>query len=1031
MSDRQKETSTFHVTVARFLVRWRGVFLALMLVLAVIGGMLIPKTRINADLTSNLPDDSPMRHGMTLLEQEFPQMDIRMQTLRILFVSEPPADSLQYALDGMLPGARLFDVRQNDTHTLYHYLLPTVADGPAVKQAVLDRFGERTVVELDDNSGMPDNLMLMIVTGVLVGMVILFLMCPSFIEPLLILLTLAIAILINMGTNALLPSVRLITHTLVVVLQLVLSMDYAIILMNRYRQERQSGLEKQPAMVAAIASAAPAILSSGLTTIVSLLMLIFMRLKIGADLGIVLSKGVLCSLIATFTVLPSFFLMFDKTSMSSRKRVPHLPTQSLARFELRFRIPLGILFVALFAGSWFLQRQTEISYAAVWPTPITKEFPDRNTLLMLYRTDDEPALLSMADSITALEKDVSFISYPSIAQKPLTASELAALSPELAGELPPDIIDLLYYAISHPERKERMRIDQLKPTADSLLALAGQLLPEESLSGISSRFDVNKMMRKLSFTPAPFPMPAPAPSFAEEAAAEPERIVETGFETEDEDAWAPDFFEEVEIPAAAPAEQVDTAQFFTYEQIVQQRTAADMADFLQYDSQQISMVYRIAGAGKKGTLNIKEFFDAVSKKILGNRIYAAMVSAESAAQFRDMKRRVDAVYAAGPQKKAHDPEGTQETKPSDEPAKVPEKHAHDSSTVITQHEQKPVTDTVVKIEPPAPEKAPVEETLSPLERLAEMAFSGKSYTAAQTHRALAAAGIPVKRQEIDLLYLYHGYKTARDTSCRLSLLEVADFLEGLKDNPLVAQYADSTQLARLGAVREQLDGQLGALRNENWSLAVITSDLPVESPQTFQFIENLQRLCKASLPGESYLIGYSQMYKEVKDGFPRELLVLTLLTIAALFLIIAVTFRSVVVPLLLIPTVLMAVWLNVFASGLGGSTMLFLAYLIVQSIRMGATIDYSILFTHYYRNGRLTQDRGASLATAYQSAFHAIMTSGLILILTPWFMTLVISGKMIISILRSISAGALAATLLILLVLPGTLTLMDRWICKK
>ena len=172
------------------------------------------------------------------------------------------------------------------------------------------------------------------------------------------------------------------------------------------------------------------------------------------------------------------------------------------------------------------------------------------------------------------------------------------------------------------------------------------------------------------------------------------------------------------------------------------------------------------------------------------------------------------------------------------------------------------------------------------------------------------------------------------------------------------------------------------------------------------------------------------MYKEIKEGFPRELLVLTLLTIAALFLIVALTFRSLIIPLLLLPTVLMAVWLHVFVSGLGGHHMLFLAYLIVQSILMGATIDYSILFTHYYCDARKTMDRGASLATAYRGAIHAIMTSGMILVAAPWLMTLVISGEMIISILRSISAGALAAILLILFVLPGALALMDKRITK-
>lgn len=1018
-----------------FLVRWRYALLALTAAAALISVLLIPRTRINADMTSNLPDDSPMRHGITLLEQYFPQMDIRMQTLRVMFLAEPPSDSLDTALGQRLEGARKLDVRQNGSYTLYHYMLPPEMDGKAILESIQDRFGDRVEVEVEDNSGMPDNIVMMMATGVITGLLILFLMCHSLIEPLLILLTLIFAIMINMGTNALLPSVRLITHTLAAVLQLVLSMDYAIILLNRYRQQRKD-LEKEQAMVAAIRSAAPAILSSGLTTIVSLLMLIFMRLKIGADLGIVLSKGVLCSLIATFTALPALILLCDKAIMKGRKHVPQIPTDGLARFELRFRLPLAILFIALFVGSWFLQRQTEISYAIVWPTPITKVFPPDNTLLMLYRTDDEQAMISLTDTIASLEEGVTCISYPSIALKPLSTEELAALSPELASQVPPEALDLLYYAASHPEREERMRIDELEPTAKSLLDMAGQLLPEEAMKDIASRFDMKRLMRQLSYAP---PMPSLIPS-APEAEAADDEVPQTEIPDQAVDQEMEDLEETVETeqPDAAeetiPQQTDTTAKSFTitYEEVMKQRTAAEMAEFLHFDKQQISMVYRLAGAGRRGrsaTMNMDEFFTAINDKVLKNKIYSVMVPAESAAQFREMRKEIDKIIQAGPTKPATPEEPATPTpdkpdNPAEGPAShtgVPDTPVHDTTSVKPAPEEHPVTVPPVEEEP---------EVLSPLEQLADMAFSGKRYSAAQCYSALTAAGVSVKREELDLLFLYYGYKNARDTSTRLSLMQVADYVNRLAENPLIRQYADSTQLAGLSGIQERLEGELGALRSNPWSLAVITSGLPVESDRTFDFIDHIQERCKASLGGETYLVGHSQMYKEIKEGFPRELLVLTLLTIAALFLIVALTFRSLIVPLLLIPTVLMAVWLNVFVSGLGGHHMLFLAYLIVQSILMGATIDYSILFTHYYCDARKTMDRGASLAAAYRGAIHAIMTSGMILVAAPWLMTLVISGEMIISILRSISAGALAAILLILFVLPGALALMDKRITK-
>lgn len=1028
--------------IAGLLVRWRGCLLALMTLAALVCAVLIPRARINGDLTSALPDRSHMRHGIDILEQHFPQMDIRMQTLRVLFLAEPPADSLQTALDDMLEGERMMEVRQNGDHTLYQYMLPADTKGKAVKERLQERFGSRIIAEIEDNSGMPDNIGLMLVIGVVLVLAILLLMCPSVVEVVLFLLTIGIAVLINMGTNALLPSVHLLTHTLSAVLQLVLSMDYAIILMNRYRQEKQEGLEGRTAMKEAIAHAAPSILSSGLTTIASLLMLVFMQLKIGADLGIVLSKGVLCSLIATFTVLPALILRFEKAILATQKRVPQLRTRGLAWFEAKYRFPLAFLFVAMFVGSWFLQKRTTISYSVVWPTRITKEFPPRNTLMLLYPTQDEQALVPMAGQIAEIDGGSSILSYPTIALKPRTATELVAelavLSPDLAGQVPQEAVDLVYYAATHPERKERMRFDELQPTADSLLELAGQFLPQEDLADITERFDVRQLVRQFSFAPL-----EPAPPAVQRTDA-PSSGVYTAPAVENDPAdleYDPSAEADMTIESGpgpsgnnvetdAGQDTAFSAKKFTYEQVVQQRTAAEMAEILNGNPQQIAMVYRIGGAGRNGrpaTLNMREFFQVVSEKVLSNKLYAAMVPKDVAAQFRTAKQDVDAIWNAGP---------TKPTAAAEEPVTpaVPDSIAIDATA--TRPVQQPDTprdtpDTTAGA--PAVETTPAivpEAAPSPLERLADMAFSGQRYNAAQTHRALANAGISVRREEIDLLYLYHGYRTARDTSTQLSLMEVAGFLEDLADNPLIANYADSSQLAQLAGIRAQFDEGLGLFRSDPWSLAVIATDLPVESEDTFSFIDKIHSLSSENFTSGAYLVGHSQMYKEIKDGFPRELLMLTLLTVGAIFLIIALTFRSLIVPVLLIPTVLMAVWFNVAVSGIGGRTILFMAYLIVQGILMGAAIDYSILFTHYYRGARPAQGRATALATAYKGAIHTILTSGLILVLAPFIMSMVVSDPMIVSILRSISAGALAAILLILFALPATLVLFDRWITR-
>ena len=153
---------------------------------------------------------------------------------------------------------------------------------------------------------------------------------------------------------------------------------------------------------------------------------------------------------------------------------------------------------------------------------------------------------------------------------------------------------------------------------------------------------------------------------------------------------------------------------------------------------------------------------------------------------------------------------------------------------------------------------------------------------------------------------------------------------------------------------------------------------------------------------------------------------MTLLTIAAIFLIVFFTFRSLLVALLLVATVMTGVFVDVSVSAIGGSSLLYLAYLIVQSILMGAAIDYGILFANYYREKRTTLDIGASLKEAYRGTIHTILTSGLILILVPGAMAVLVDDPTVSSIVQAISIGALATVILVLLVLPGMLAACDR-----
>ena len=126
-----------------------------------------------------------------------------------------------------------------------------------------------------------------------------------------------------------------------------------------------------------------------------------------------------------------------------------------------------------------------------------------------------------------------------------------------------------------------------------------------------------------------------------------------------------------------------------------------------------------------------------------------------------------------------------------------------------------------------------------------------------------------------------------------------------------------------------------------------------------------------------------------------------------------------------------AVFVNVTVSGWVSGGMLYLAYLIVQSILMGATIDYGILFANYYKENRRTLDEYESSTQAYKGSIRTIMTSGIIMVIGPGVMAVSVNDVAISSIVGCLAVGSAVSVLLILFVLPGILVAFDRWVVNK
>lgn len=938
----------------------------MMLILFVGCGLMIPRVNVNTDMTKYLPTDSPMKKGLDKMAEAFPEMDMNTFSVRAMYIGLDSLQQIQLAdsLKALTGVAMITNIQQHAPYTLYELLMLPGSD-PKQLASEIKTSGREVMVETNIDGNLPD-VIVFIIAGVLVFS-ILFLMCQSWIEPLLFLATIGIAVIINIGSNALLPSVSMTTNAIVAILQLVLSMDYSIILSNRYRQEKTPLRNNNDAMKQALRNATPSVLSSAFTTIVGLLMLCFMKFRIGLDLGIVLAKGVFCSILCLYTVLPALLLMFNNAIEKTNKRIFLPKTDRLARWEYKWRIPLAVATIIICLGSYYLHNLTPISFSTNWPTSISEIFPRKNAVVLLYNNKDEEKIISWADSISIDPLVDTVVAYPTLLMRQQTAEGMAASLEGLIPMMPPEAANMVQQYLTPEMLSIVFQMLNEKHTEEFPTPIDDVNTLEENFERLSVVIDDkqnNEIVENI---------------IIEENPINNDELHET--------------LENDSIQESNIAFQTTTHQPSYFDTINTPMTSAAIANYLGFKAKQAATLYKMAKCTMMSPL---EFVHYVTSNILPNKLYASFISKQQKAQLQDLQHLMDKTVSEHFAKQNQI--AVQTTEPSFENKDT---LIHPEIEYIEQNE-----DQECHSKP---------EPLQILEELENLATNPVMPT---SNVGSSKRLYPVAQQQYD--------------SITASIVQLLNYItHDLVNDPDLGMLIPDSLREQLGSVQSMMDKGLGQIRGQGYSIAAIVTSYPDEGPAMQAFLKNLRSQCDATFGDDYSLIGESVMFEEMRQGFDHELLVVTLLTIIAIFLIIALTFRSFVLPIMLIVTVLSGVYINVFVSGIGGGGILYLAYLIVQSILMGATIDYAILFTNYYREKRQTMDISHALQEAYKGSIHTITTSGLIIVCAPGVMALLVEDHTISMIVSCLAVGGAAAITLILFVLPGALAALDRFVISK
>ena len=396
--------------MAHFIVQRGRIIEKFFIAMTILCAVCYPFVGVNYDLSKYLPDFAPTKQALDVMEQEFgyPGMarimvkDVTLPEARTIrqrisrvdgvdLVVGPDLAANVYSTDAFIKNS-LTDRFYKDGNAVYQIIFEDGDSDASTHKAINEIYGivgkdrgcfaGSAVSSKERQESITREIAMAIGMAVVIIWLILTLTTTSWFEPFLFILVMAVAIVLNMGSNIMFGRISFFTFSTAAILQLAVSMDYSIFLLHTYTAIKQSGVDSRPAMEAAIEKSCSSILASGATTIVGFLVIALMKFTIGRDVGFVLTKGIVCSLVTVLFLMPTLILRFDKKIEKTAHRSFLPPLDGLGKLMYRIRIP--VLAAAAFCAvpCYFGQSMNYFYYGddALGSGPGTRVYEDSRAI---------------------------------------------------------------------------------------------------------------------------------------------------------------------------------------------------------------------------------------------------------------------------------------------------------------------------------------------------------------------------------------------------------------------------------------------------------------------------------------------------------------------------------------------------------------------------------------------------------------------------------------------------------------------------
>ena len=364
--ENEEKSSGFMTKICGFIVDKRNLFFLLFGILLIFSVVSRNWVKVENSMSYYLPQQTETKQGLDLMEEHFitygtcscmvanisyeqgEKIKSKLEGIDGVF-SVDYDDSTDHYANGSALFSVTFDYDQNDDTCLI--VLDEVKDMLSEYDSYIDTdLGDIQSELIAEEMNTISVLVAIIVVSVLL------LTSQTYAEVPVLLITFCSAAVLQMGTNFIFGTISFVSNSVTIVLQLALSVDYAVIFLNRYKEEHMT-LPAREATIIALSKAIPEITGSSLTTVVGLVAMTFMQFKMGPDMGIVLIKSIVISLLAVFTLMPGVIMLFSNLMEKTKHKnlIPDIPF--VGKFAYKTRFIVAPLFLVLIVIGFFISNK--------------------------------------------------------------------------------------------------------------------------------------------------------------------------------------------------------------------------------------------------------------------------------------------------------------------------------------------------------------------------------------------------------------------------------------------------------------------------------------------------------------------------------------------------------------------------------------------------------------------------------------------------------------------------------------------------